>query len=63
MTDEEPHPNTVIGDFEQIALNAVEFDSLFGTHQKIIQTLERFESLGQISQLVETVDRISTKLL
>lgn len=62
LTDDEPQHN-VISDFEQIALNAVEFDSLFGTHQKIISTLERYESLGQISQLVETVDRISKKLV
>jgi hypothetical protein len=49
LTDDEPNQlNDMIRDFEQIALNAVEFDSLFGTHQKVIATLERFESLGQI---------------
>ena len=44
LTDDEPNPQQeLVTEFEQLALNAVEFDTLFGTHQKVIATLERFE--------------------
>lgn len=36
----------MISEFELLAQNAVEFDSMFGTHQKVIATLERYEQLG-----------------
>lgn len=42
----------MITEFEQLAMNAVEFDSMFGTHQKVIATLERYEQQGSLKQLV-----------
>ena len=40
---------------------AVEFDKLFGTHQKIVQTLEDHEKESSI--LVEIVDRLHGQLI
>ena len=41
----------------------MEFDTLFGTHQKVIQTLEKYEQQGQFAELIQIVDRIQMKLL
>lgn len=33
LTDDEPNPQIeMVQEFEQLAMNAVEFDSMFGTH-------------------------------
>jgi len=36
LTDDDKPQQTFIEEFSNLALNAVEFDSLFGTHQKVI---------------------------
>ena len=43
LTDDEPAQPGIIAEFEHLARIAEEFDSLFGTHYKIIATLEKYE--------------------
>ena len=43
-SSEDERNSGMIAEFEQLARIAEEFDTLFGTHQKIIATLEKYES-------------------
>jgi hypothetical protein len=36
---------------------------MFGTHQKVIATLEKYEQQGLIPQLIQQVNKIQQKLL
>lgn len=48
----------VLTEFVRLSKVAVEFDNLFGTHQKIIETLERYEKDSAIRQLLDKVDSL-----
>lgn len=55
----QPHDaafSLMITEFEQLAKIAEDFDNLFGTHQKIIATLEKYETT--MGTLISTVDHM-----
>jgi predicted metal-binding transcription factor (methanogenesis marker protein 9) len=53
----------VLSEFARLSKVAVEFDSLFGTHQKVIETLERYEKDKAMQQLMDKVDSLQEQLL
>lgn len=48
----------VLSEFVKLSRVAVEFDSLFGTHQKVIETLERYERDRAMQKLLDKVDSL-----
>ena len=52
----------VLSEFVKLSKVAVDFDNLFGTHQKVIETLERYEKKKSMQELVEKVDSLSEQL-
>jgi hypothetical protein len=49
----------VLSEFVKLSKVAVDFDNLFGTHQKVIDTLERYEKEKSMQKLIEKVDLLS----
>jgi len=52
----------VLQEFLKLSKIAQEFDSLFGTHQKVIATLERFENDQAMNKLLKKIDLLQQQL-
>jgi hypothetical protein len=57
VMDDDPNFQ-VLSEFIKLSRVAVEFDSLFGTHQKVIETLERYERDRAMQKLLNKVDSL-----
>ena len=48
----------ILREFERLGKVAGEFDEMFGTHQKIISSLEKYEKENRMSEFKAIVDRL-----
>ena len=53
----------LLREFSKLGSVAQEFDRLFGSHQKVIASLEKYEETNQMKDLISIVERLQKELI
>ena len=61
--NQEDTESIILQEFNRLGQVSNKFDALFGTHQKIIQTLEKHEREDKMDELKEIVQSLQADLM